>query len=192
MSGHWIESKEMRACLPGCSMDPGQGTLQGRQLFPSLLACVRGGLRCRRLNPRLFRLPEQAASGGGWNFSWIQVSSMHRSVGALSLWASLLMGTPFSFLLQFQLLLDVALYSEHFFSSLSSSHFFFLFPAAYGSICLHFRHFRQLAPLPLLLKTSFKFSLSIWMLGVRAVGDSWSDLSKMKHATASQILAFRL
>lgn len=68
---------------------------------------------------------------------------------------------------------------------------FFLFPAAYGSICLHFHQFRQLVPLPLLLKMSFKFSLSIWMLGVRAAGGSWSDISKMKHSTASQILAFR-
>lgn len=192
MSGHWIESKEMRACLPGCGMDSGQGTLQGRQLFPSLLACVRGGLRCRRLNPRLFRLPERAASGGGWNFSWIQVSSMHRSVGALSLWASLLMGTSFSFLLQFQLLLDVALYSERFFSSLSSSHFFFPFPCSIWFNLLALPSFQTIGTPSLAFKNVLQFSLSIWMLGVRAAGDSWSDLSKMKHATASQILAFRL
>lgn len=181
-SSVWMEPGEMGACLPGCREEPDQGTLQERRVFPSLLPCAQD-------EPMAFP-SAWASSQWGRLKLLLETGQQHAQVLWASeqacSWAPSLFSSSFNPCLMLLFILSIfALLCHNFFF------FFSLFLAAYGSIGLHFCHFRQLAPLALLLKMSFKFSLSIWVLGVKAAGGSQSDLSKTKHATTSQILAFR-
>lgn len=141
----------MRVCLPCYSMKSKKSHTAAEGVLPLTAGmCAWRGLMAQAETSGFPSAWASSQWGRLIHFSWIQISGVHRSVGVLSPWASLLMGTSFPFLLQFQLLVDVALYSElYFFISPSSPSHFLFPPAAFRWICLQILPFRPVTPFAL-------------------------------------------